>query len=208
MRGATSRLFSAFITIISYTGASIESFAAICLAIFPSLHNFARTDNQVLPVTKETLAFGFQSLIHDWESQLRFSPDDFGSDLLEATAKCSELRQKFSSGLDSRIEGHALDSIQPFTGDGRAADDLIRPHFILAGRSLGVTASKRVFSIGNAAAEGDHIAVFPGSDRLYAVRKVGGKYKLVGDAYVDGLMYGEAYEGVDPYEADHPIELI
>jgi hypothetical protein len=55
----------------------------------------------------------------------------------------------------------------------------------------------------------DVIAAFRGADRLYVLRPVeGGRYRLVGDAYVDGLMFGEAYEGVDADEVDYDIELI
>jgi hypothetical protein len=56
---------------------------------------------------------------------------------------------------------------------------------------------------------GDVIAAFRGADKLYALRPVeGGRYRLVGDAYVDGLMFGEAYEGVDADEVVYDIELI
>jgi hypothetical protein len=55
----------------------------------------------------------------------------------------------------------------------------------------------------------DVIAAFSGVDRLYVLRPVeGGRYRLVGDAYVDGLMFGEAYEGVDADEVVYDIELI
>lgn len=41
----------------------------------------------------------------------------------------------------------------------------------------------------------------------FVLRPVGDKYRLVGDAYVDGAMYEEAYEGLDPDEVDCGIGL-
>jgi hypothetical protein len=33
-------------------------------------------------------------------------------------------------------------------------------------------------------------------------------YRIIGDVYVDGLMFGEAYEGINADEVDYDIELI
>ncbi len=56
--------------------------------------------------------------------------------------------------------------------------------------------------------KGDLVAVFEGGDRLFILRPVGDRFRLVGEAYVDGLMNGEAYEGLDPDEVDYDIELV
>ena len=77
------------------------------------------------------------------------------------------------------------------------------------GRSFCTTQQRRVCSCMNKIESNDVIAAIRGADRLYVLRPVEGeRYRLVGDAYVDGLMFGEAYEGVDPYEVDYDIELI
>jgi hypothetical protein len=60
----------------------------------------------------------------------------------------------------------------------------------------------------NQARQGDVVATFQGSDRLWVLRPVGDRYRLIGDAYVDGLMKGEFYEGVDPDGEDYDIELV
>jgi hypothetical protein len=79
----------------------------------------------------------------------------------------------------------------------------------IEGRSFCTTQQRRVCSCMNKIESNDVIAAIHGADRLYVLRPVeGGRYRLVGDAYVDGLMFGEAYEGVDPYEVDYDIELI
>jgi hypothetical protein len=77
------------------------------------------------------------------------------------------------------------------------------------GRSFCTTQQRRVCSCMNKIENDDVIAAFGGADRLYVLRPVeGGRYRLVGDAYVDGLMFGEAYEGVDADEVVYDIELI
>jgi hypothetical protein len=77
------------------------------------------------------------------------------------------------------------------------------------GRSFCTTQQRRVCSCMNKIENDDVIAAFRGGDRLYVLRPAGGgRYRLVGDAYVDGLMFGEAYEGVHADEVDYDIELI
>ncbi|KAN0113321.1 HET domain containing protein [Hyaloscypha variabilis] len=79
----------------------------------------------------------------------------------------------------------------------------------MRGRSLCITKEKRVCSCMNKIESDDVIAAFCGADRLFVLRPAeGGRYRLIGDAYVDGLMFGEAYEGVNAEEVDHDIELI
>jgi hypothetical protein len=77
------------------------------------------------------------------------------------------------------------------------------------GRSICTTQQRRVASCMNRTEGEDVLAVFRGADRQYVLRPAkGGRYRLVGDAYVDGLMLGESYEGFDVDEVDDDIELI
>jgi hypothetical protein len=77
------------------------------------------------------------------------------------------------------------------------------------GRSLCTTKQGRVSSCMNKIESEDVIVAFRGADTLYVLRPAeGGRYRVVGDAYVDGLMFGEAYDGLDPDEVDYNIELI
>jgi len=42
---------------------------------------------------------------------------------------------------------------------------------------------------------GDYVAILPGSNVPFALRKVdGNQYRLVGETYVHGIMHGEALE--------------
>lgn len=75
-------------------------------------------------------------------------------------------------------------------------------HICLHGRSFGVTKSGRICNAMYQAEEGDMIAAFQGSTRLWLLRPAGERYRLIGDAYVDGLMNGKAYKGLDFNEVD------
>jgi hypothetical protein len=77
------------------------------------------------------------------------------------------------------------------------------------GRSFCITRQGRVCSCVNKIETKDVIAAFRRADRLYVLRPVkGGRYRVVGDTYVDSLMFGKAYEGIDTDEVDYDIELI
>ncbi|KAN0112562.1 HET domain containing protein [Hyaloscypha variabilis] len=89
-----------------------------------------------------------------------------------------------------------------------AARHIWDSHFF-QGRSFCTTKRGRICSCMNKIETEDVIAAFRGADRLYVLRPAeGGRYRVVGDAYVDGLMFGEAYDSLDPDEVDYDIELI
>jgi hypothetical protein len=81
-------------------------------------------------------------------------------------------------------------------------------YFTDHGRSFGITKDKRMFNAMNQAEEGDAKASFQGADKLFILRPEGSKYRLIGEVFVDGLMSGEAYEGVDHTKVDYDIRLI
>jgi hypothetical protein len=60
----------------------------------------------------------------------------------------------------------------------------------------------------NAVQGGDIIAAFEGSRVLWTLRPVGDKYRLIGDIWVDGLMQGQSYIGLNPEKVDYEIEII
>ena len=76
------------------------------------------------------------------------------------------------------------------------------------GRSFCVTEQNRPCNCMNEVRVGDVVAALEGADVLYILRPVGNRYRLIGDAYVDGLMLGEAYEGVNPEDVDYDIQLV
>jgi hypothetical protein len=91
--------------------------------------------------------------------------------------------------------------------DYKLADNLANSAYI-TGRTFCVTKQRRICSGMNEVKVGDVLAIFQGAGALFVLRPVGTQYQLIGDAYVDGLMHGEAYEGLDPDEVDYDIELI
>jgi hypothetical protein len=88
---------------------------------------------------------------------------------------------------------------------------LILDQSIIGGRSLSITENQRNCNCMHEAKKGDMIVVFEGADRLYVLRpinKTHQRYRLVGGAYVEGLMNGEAYRELDPDVVDRDIELV
>lgn len=83
------------------------------------------------------------------------------------------------------------------------------------GRAFCMTDSGALCTVGNVAHKGDVIATIEGSDRFWALRPaspatlgVSMRYRIVGDAWVYGMMHGEAYAGLNPDIVDGEIELI
>ncbi|KAJ4297624.1 hypothetical protein N0V90_005517 [Kalmusia sp. IMI 367209] len=80
---------------------------------------------------------------------------------------------------------------------------------LFRGRCFCVSRTGKFCNVSNQAQEGDAVVVSRGSHCLYIMRPVGDeRYQLVGDAYVDGLMHGEAYSGLDPDSVDYDIALV
>jgi hypothetical protein len=123
-------------------------------------------------------------------------------------SQCDYVIRELAALLNRTIDGENFQSHQQPASDEYEAFDVIDRHTIVNGRSFCVTETGRFCNAMNQARERDGIAAFQGSDRLWILRPVGERYRLIGEVYVDGLMKGEAYEGVDPDEVDHDIELV
>lgn len=65
----------------------------------------------------------------------------------------------------------------------------------------------RIGILQNGTMVGDVVTAFEGADRLFVLRPEGSRYRLVGGAYIDGLMNGEFYADINPYDIDEVIEL-
>jgi hypothetical protein len=85
-----------------------------------------------------------------------------------------------------------------------------------AGRSFCTTSKNNICTIANVAKESDSIVALEGSDRLWALRPVGASsrpessitYQIIGDAFIGGLMNGEAYKGLDPDKVDYDLRIV
>jgi hypothetical protein len=74
-------------------------------------------------------------------------------------------------------------------------------------RRVGRTRAGRFYNATQRVEEGDAVVALRGADQLFVVRARGDAYELISDVYVDGLMFGEAYEGLDEDEVDYDIKL-
>ena len=113
--------------------------------------------------------------------------------------------------LASLIPGVIGDEFDPeseLRADEEEAIQDFCEHALCYGRSFNLTEAGRFCNAMGDVQQGDSIAAFQGSDRLFVLRPVAGSYQLIGDAYVDGLMDGEAYENIEYETVDHDIELV
>jgi len=77
------------------------------------------------------------------------------------------------------------------------------------GRSFGISERGMLLNAMNKAQEGDAVMAFEGAESLWVLRPAGDhRYRLVGAVWVEGLMSGEAYEGLDPDEVDYDVEIV
>jgi hypothetical protein len=137
---------------------------------------------------------------------------DVGIDVSATIEQCGAVVGKLSALVDKTGNSNLEDSSQlsPLglsAADTAAAGEVIGRN-VIRGHSFCVTRDGRVCNAMHAIAEGDSLVALAGYDKLFVLRPVGDKYRLIGDAYVHGLMYGEAYDGLDPDEVDYDIELI
>ncbi|KAF2110753.1 heterokaryon incompatibility protein-domain-containing protein [Lophiotrema nucula] len=105
---------------------------------------------------------------------------------------CPYLRGLYSGPEDAKFEATMLPAIRTS----------------MEGRSLCYTEAGRFCNTMHDAKPLDSIAAFQGANSLYVLRQAGERYRLVGDAYVSGLMWSEAYEDLNYEEVDYDIELI
>jgi heterokaryon incompatibility protein (HET) len=156
----------------------------------------------------EETAFSLWCLFRTRVNELRQYPRSVEHGVSDVMALADSLSVKLATMFQN---GRTLDSFSPSDNlsqeEAMAASELDR-HTRYRGRSFCITEQNRLCSGANEVRKGDAIAAFEGTDRLYILRPVGERYRLIGEAYVDGLMQGEAYEGVDPNEVDYTIELV
>jgi hypothetical protein len=128
---------------------------------------------------------------------------DLDIDVSEEIDRSDEVLESLAPLLISRASssGHDL------SPEEESLATELRQIMNIRGRSFGITKGKRIYNCMNGAKQGDAVAALEGADRLYTLRPVAGGYRLIGDAYVDGLMEGEAYSGLDP-AVDHDIVLL
>lgn len=132
------------------------------------------------------------------------SPTASSEEMLERCSHIMTEVQAFTPNFDYS----ELQSIDDMAEEEYLAIERVLQYALEQGRCLGRTRAKRFYNATYAIQEGDAIVALQGADRLSIIRLVeNNTYKLIGDIFVDGLMYGEAYENQDPDEVDYDIEL-
>jgi hypothetical protein len=117
------------------------------------------------------------------------------------------LRKLFPLAFPS-ADVNTFDMLQPINDDEFETSDRVKSVNCWAGRTFGMTKKNHYFSAMNELIEGDVVVALQSTGHLWVLRPVGKRYCLIGEAIVDGLMKGEAYEGLDPEEVDCDIEII
>jgi hypothetical protein len=130
------------------------------------------------------------------------------SDVVPELKEWDTQMQELAAQLSKAIDLGSFHPSTPISPQEYIAVNELVSRAIENGRSFCATENGRVCNAMNQPEQGDLVAAFEGSDRLFILRPVGKRYRLVGDAYVDGLMEGEAYESLDPDEVNHDIELV
>jgi hypothetical protein len=93
--------------------------------------------------------------------------------------------------------------------DIQQANESMMKHGTIEDRSLGTTIEGRYVNAIHDIEEGDAIAAFQGTDRLWILRPTrNNTYRLVTEAYVDGLMLGEGYPTDRDYEEEDDDEIL
>jgi hypothetical protein len=141
-------------------------------------------------------------------SEIREKSPYIGVDVTSTLQQCDSFVQTLAALLYDKLKLEYFRPDSPLEPEKDEAADNICRHFGMHGRSLCVTKEGRTCNAMLQPSQGDVVAAFQGADRLFILRPVGDRYKLIGDAYVAGLMKGEAYEGCNPEELDEDIELV
>jgi hypothetical protein len=192
--------------LFQHLGITVQNMAGLCRALVAG--SWSPPPRDGLSVEENT-AFHFWSFFRNDVGFVRLHGASAGLDVVPVLKKFDTLLQQLAAQLSGVID---LDSFQPHSSlspeEREADDELARGAALVHGRSFCVTEKGRVCNAMHQPENGDLIATFEGADRLFILRRVRDKYRLIGEAYVDGLMEGEAYEGVDPDEVDYDIELV
>ncbi|KAI9658046.1 MAG: hypothetical protein M1821_002706 [Bathelium mastoideum] len=198
-----TQYLSALASTMSHIGVTLHHAAALGRAI-SSVHG-GLVSNPEQVVTVEYAAAYACSFICFWMHELSAYDNQLPPYTTEVLAACKSMIHRLSQAMHS-----------PYVQqDGSCQTDLTlreteRHHQCLLPTNIVfcVSEKSRIGLVQDRAMANDVLTVFEGADRLFVIRPEGSKYRLISPAYVDGLMNGEFYAGVDPNEVDEVIELI
>jgi hypothetical protein len=202
---SVTHLMSTWSDVLARTGITLESAASLFRAITAAGPTWS-------PAPHEKRSPAEQQVFYLW-SRYRYDVHSIKHELSQFVSDASivEHFEKFmldlAKLLSDTIDLAHFSSSDNLSSEEENAFEEADPYECIIGRSFSVTKQGRICNGMHEVKEGDAIAALEGGDRLFILRPVGDKYRLVGDAYVTGLMFGEAYEGLDPDEVDYDIEI-
>jgi Heterokaryon incompatibility protein (HET) len=196
---------SALASVLSQAGLSLKNTASLCLATAPSLFmpddplNHDRSRPYPHTLAKEFSEF-YNINLNMAKGALQTSSIDMTEDI--------QICERFIQRLDTFQQPRINVAEVIFDRDERDPLGYIDNNQLYNARAFCITEEKRIANAVGQVAEGDVVVIFRGADRPYILRQVEDKFKLIGDVYIDGIMFAEAYKDVDPDDVDQDIELI
>jgi hypothetical protein len=184
---------------------TLEKAAMLGRTIVPSTNWYL--PHETLSVT-EHAAFHLLSYYRFQKHWLETESNYYGVDVASVLEVCKRVIVDITSLIPENNRQSDVTAYRDPNDAEIIACNRIRDNAMLRGRSFCISEAERYCNIMHQAQKGDAIAAFQGTDRLYVLRQVGDKYQLIGDAYVDGLMLGEAYRGLNSEETDYDIALV
>ncbi len=203
---AICKRLKVWLEVFQHLGITIQSAAGLCRA-FIADPTWTPTPQNGLS-TEQSAAFHFWSWCRGFANSTREYGSELGPEVTLLFKQCDALIRELAAQIGGIVNLDSFQANDPLTHREQAAHDDLFPRVLYSGRSFCVTLNGRVCSAMNQPEKGDQIAAFEGADRLFILKPVRERYRLIGEAYVDGLMKGEAYEGLDPDEVDYDIELV
>ncbi len=201
-----SQILTSLTAVLIHLQITLHNVACLCRAIV-TLPSWPLTAQERSSVNGNA-AFHFWSYCRSLVYEIKTDARRIALDLDLRIEQWDSLIRELAVLLSGIVGSDHFQPSGPLTREENRAADEVAQFSLVHGRSFCVTEKGRVCNAMNQAMQGDVVAALQGSDRLWILRPVGDRHRLVGDAYVEGLMSGEAYEGVDPDEVDHDIELI
>lgn len=203
-----SQRLRSWTAVLIHLGINLQNVTALCRVLAPSIGR-SPTDWEGYSVTEAT-AFNFWCVLRQVTNVVRATAPEVGVDVdVTATIEiCDSVIRELFTLLFEDIDVESFNPDSTLNSDESRAFEGIRSYVILRGRSFCVTENGKTCNAMNQPRKGDMVAALEGTRNLWILRPVGTRYRLIGEAYVDGLMEGEAYEGLNPDKVDYEIELV
>jgi hypothetical protein len=206
------QLVKSICEVLLKVGLGIENAARLCRVLITS-SNWENSNTGTLSVEQRAyhLWCHISLRLHYVLARARFLETDISSSLSPVYSVLETLAAMLG---EAGIRCSSVDE-EP-SGQEIQVGNLIRELYKPIGRCLCVTEAGRLGSLSNEVKNGDVFVTFESSLTLLTLRPFFSsdsdvpvtRYQLIGDAYVEGLMNGQAYEGLDPDEVDEDIYLV